>query len=237
MKIERINDNQIKCTLSRADLKDHELKLSELAFGTDKAKALFQDMMEEANERFGFEPNDNPLMIEAIPVNPDCIILLITKMNHPEEIDDRMAEYSDTEEDSTEELNALFPRDLEQNMRNVFKQLEDSSANTSKKVSHSAKIPGFSIFDFGTLDDVIAVSRLLDVLHLPGSALYYSKRDDLYYLVVHFDGIDPAFIPSILSTLHEFGTECQNLPAIEAYFMEHCDIILKENAIEKLASI
>ena len=33
MKIEKVNDNQIRCTLTRADLDDRHLKLSELAYG------------------------------------------------------------------------------------------------------------------------------------------------------------------------------------------------------------
>lgn len=38
MKIEKINDNQIRCTLTSDDLASREIKLSELAYGTDKAK-------------------------------------------------------------------------------------------------------------------------------------------------------------------------------------------------------
>ena len=36
MKIEKVNDHQIRCTLTREDLADRELKLSELAYGTEK---------------------------------------------------------------------------------------------------------------------------------------------------------------------------------------------------------
>ena len=46
MKIEKINENQIRCTLTRADLEDRHLKISELAYGTEKAKSLFHDMMQ-----------------------------------------------------------------------------------------------------------------------------------------------------------------------------------------------
>ena len=42
MKIEKINDNQIRCTLTRDDLNNRQLKLSELAYGTEKAKELFR---------------------------------------------------------------------------------------------------------------------------------------------------------------------------------------------------
>ena len=44
MKIEKVNDHQIRCTLTREDLADRELKLSELAYGTEKAKDLFRDL-------------------------------------------------------------------------------------------------------------------------------------------------------------------------------------------------
>lgn len=60
MKIEKLNDNQIRCTLTPADLEERQLKLSELAYGTEKAKSLFHDMMQQAAHEFGFEADDTP---------------------------------------------------------------------------------------------------------------------------------------------------------------------------------
>ena len=80
MKIEKVNDNQIRCTLTREDLAERQIKLSELAYGTEKAKLLFRDMMQQAAYEFGFEADDIPLMIEAIPLSQDTIILVITKV-------------------------------------------------------------------------------------------------------------------------------------------------------------
>lgn len=94
MKLERLSENQIRCTLNKADLADRELMLNELAYGTDKAKELFRDMMEQASEELGFEVNDIPLMIEAIPVSPECLILIITKVEDPEELDTRFSRFS-----------------------------------------------------------------------------------------------------------------------------------------------
>ena len=39
MKIEKINDNQIRCTLTRDDLNNRQLKLSELAYGTERPRS------------------------------------------------------------------------------------------------------------------------------------------------------------------------------------------------------
>ena len=94
MKIEKISDNQIRCTLTRAGLAERQLQLSELAYGTEKANSLFHDMMQLAAFEFGFEANDIPLMIEAIPASSDSIVLIITKVEDPEELDTRFSKFS-----------------------------------------------------------------------------------------------------------------------------------------------
>ena len=103
MKIEKINENQIRCTLTKEDLASRQLKLSELAYGTEKAKRLFREMMQQANFEFGFEAEDIPLMIEAIPMNAECVVLLITKVEDPEELDTRFARFSPSDNTYDEE--------------------------------------------------------------------------------------------------------------------------------------
>ena len=86
MKIERISDNQIRCTLNKEDLEGKETLLSELAFGSEKAKGLFRELMNKAATELGFETSeDNPLMVEAIPVSKECLILVITRVDNPED--------------------------------------------------------------------------------------------------------------------------------------------------------
>lgn len=112
MKIEKVNDNQIRCTLTREDLDNRQLKLSELAYGTEKAKSLFREMMQQASYEFGFEAEDIPLMIEAIPLSSDTIILIITKVEYPEELDTRFSKFSDSGDD----LDNMISDDSEENV-------------------------------------------------------------------------------------------------------------------------
>lgn len=111
MKIEKVNDNQIRCTLTKADLADRELKLSELAYGTEKAKDLFRDMMQQAALKFGFQADNIPLMIEAIPINAECIVLIITKVEDPEELDTRFSRFAPEVDDSDDVLGEDFEED------------------------------------------------------------------------------------------------------------------------------
>lgn len=103
MRIEKINDKQIRCTLNQKDLKDREIGISELAYGTAKAKALFRDMMEQASYELGFDVDDIPLMIEAIPLFPEALVLVITKVEEPDELDTRFSCFTEEQDWSDEE--------------------------------------------------------------------------------------------------------------------------------------
>lgn len=152
MKLERLSENQIRCTLNKADLADRELMLNELAYGTDKAKELFREMMEQAADELGFEVNDIPLMIEAIPVSPDCLILIITKVEDPEELDTRFSRFSkytdievDDESDDNESDDTDDNLNLFENASSLMETISDIVENIeqAKKQSESGNNPTF----------------------------------------------------------------------------------------------
>lgn len=126
MKIEKINDNQIRCTLGKKDLADRNLKVSELAYGSEKARELFRDMMQQASFEFGFEAEDIPLMIEAIPVSADCIVLIVTKVDEPEELDTRFSRFSSEYNDDYD-----YPDDEYSDMFSDIEQIGTSSSTPS----------------------------------------------------------------------------------------------------------
>ncbi len=142
MKIEKVSDTQIRCTLTKEDLADRHLKISELAYGTENAKSLFRDMMQQASYEFGFEADDIPLMIEAIPVSSDTIILLITKVEYPEELDTRFSKFSDTDldddfsgyaSDSGEPYESTSANDILDLFQKIQHEAKADSENPKKK--------------------------------------------------------------------------------------------------------
>ena len=130
MKIEKINENQIRCTLTREDLELHQIRLSELAYGSEKAKKLFRDMMEQAQLEFGFEADNIPLMIEAIPVTTDSIILIITKVEDPEELDTRFSKFTPFKDRGQGDPVSLDGAD---NIIDLFQKLCESKLKTLSK--------------------------------------------------------------------------------------------------------
>lgn len=142
MKIEKINDNQIRCTLTKEDLESHQIRISELAYGTEKAKRLFQDMMRQAQAQFGFEADNIPLMIEAIPINMESVILIITKVEDPEELDTRFskfapfkgAEQGETIQfDGADNIIDIFQKLCEAKLKSVSKKQTDKTETKEAK--------------------------------------------------------------------------------------------------------
>ncbi len=132
MKIEKINDSQIRCTLNKDDLIDRELKISELAYGTEKAKELFRDMMQQASFEVGFEADDIPLMIEAIPISSECLILVITKVDDPDELDTRFSKFTADTDNTSSDLDSDDEPSADE-IINCFDQLNELIDDTMKE--------------------------------------------------------------------------------------------------------
>ena len=94
MKIEKISENQIRCTLTKKDLADRHIGLKDLAYGAPRTRELFQEMMEQAFLQYGFDAEDIPVMIEATPLSHESVVLLITKVENPDELDTRFSRFT-----------------------------------------------------------------------------------------------------------------------------------------------
>lgn len=134
MKVEKINDNQIRCTLTMEDLRERGIKLSELAYGSEKAKKLFNEVVAEAEARFGFQFNGEAIMVEAIPTNNQALVLIISKVENPEELDNRFSRFTpyangEASEDAEPNIDIFSNNELEQIAPEPEEAVEDSSDN------------------------------------------------------------------------------------------------------------
>ena len=245
MKLEKINDNQIRCTLTKADLADRQIKLSELAYGSEKAKSLFRDMMLQANAEFGFEANDIPLMIEAIPMPNDCILLIITKVSDPEELDTRFSKFSPSNVDvldvSTEskktvsaegadEVLDIFKRMMEQHIKGLEKQQEEKPAKIADEIDLTR------LYCFGNLESIIEAAHVLKNYYHGENRLYKNNSRKLYYLVLSKSSHTPEEFNKICNILTEYGSNEPYKKSTESYMAEHYDLVIKKEALQKLAN-
>ncbi len=232
MKIEKINDNQIRCTLTREDLETHQVHLSELAYGTEKAKQLFRDMMQQAQLQFGFEADNIPLMIEAIPLSTESIILIITKVTDPEELDTRFSKFAPMKGDASsgtfEFDGADSILDLIQKLKNKARQAAEQIAGTNQKKESGPSAEAeelVRLYSFNSLDDIISASKNLNTFYHEKNSLYRDQLTGLYNLVIHQGNASPEEFNKVCNILSEYGSGKAFTKAGEAYLHEHGDII------------
>ena len=244
MKIERLNDNQIRCILTKDDLASRQIKLSELAYGSEKTKELFRDMMEQASNDLGFEANDIPLMIEAIPLPNECIVLIITKVEEPEELDTRFSKFAPSPESRQEEafdFGSVLPEGAD-NVLDIFRKLIDRHLKEAENeeqptdaIALATELDLTQMYVFPNLDTVLRAAQVLKDYYKGSNSLYRLNRDGKYCLIVRKSSHSPEEFNKICNILSEYGSGETYAPACEAYLAEHEELMVKEEALQKLA--
>ena len=245
MKIEKINENQIRCTLTKEDLADRQIKISELAYGSEKAKSLFRDMIEQANYEFGFEADDIPLMIEAIPLSGENIILQITKVEYPEELDTRFSKFSEGPVEADDALDAgFFPAkqgaddilDLYQQVKKQTDEKAEAIENKEQPVEKKEpiEIPGklTKLFEFRSLEQAERLAGVLGDYYHGENDFYKDVLKERYYLLIRKGDHTPEEFNKVCNIISEYASQKKYTPATEAFFKEHGKLILKGNALQ-----
>ena len=242
MKIEKVSENQIRCTLTKEDLASRQLKISELAYGTEKAKNLFRDMMQQANYEFGFEAEDIPLMIEAIPMNAECIVLVITKVEDPEELDTRFSRFAPSVHEDSDmeetEINEESPDEIMDLFRRIQAQepAEETIQPPTMDASDVTK-PLVRVFRFEAMQPLLSMTKGLTIPFAGHSALYKNTTSDAYLLLLISRPEYATDYNKLCNRISEYGTPQKVIPTTVSYLEEHCECMIPGCALETLAEI
>ena len=287
MKLEKLSDTQIRCTLSKEDLSQRQLHLSELAYGSEKAKELFRDMMQQASIELGFEADNIPLMIEAIPISNDCLVLVVTKVEDPDELDTRFSrfskinvddsfdeDFSDIDDTDFEEMDFLDDEDdigmddepLPFGPSSDFDNA-DSDASTSskersaiddaldliapftqaiaqakkeamrKKKENRSSVQDCQYYSFQNFSQAAQLGAFLAPFFEGESSLYKDSFSNNYYMILRKTQNENDTFHRACNIAADFGVRISTSYATPAYFREHFETILEENAVEMLGEL
>ena len=211
MKIEKVSENQLKLTLTKADLVERDISLDDLIHPTEKAQRLFRDIMEQALDEYDFVAENTPLMVEAVPVGMDGIMIIVTKVSGRD---------IGTETDGISQSH-----DLRRWKKKPLDTVEHKDAENGDIL----------IYSFPTLDDVIDVSLRLYENWRGDSGLY--KNQGKYFLVLQGDTYTAEESSEDLEMiLKEYGQKHISTPLAKYYLLEHGETIIGDKAVKALAN-
>lgn len=229
MKVERINEVQIKFILTKTDLEKRSLDITDLAYGSSKTQELFQDIVETASREFSFNVEDTPLMIEAVPMSKNSITIMLTKVSGDAKKLPPLAE------SLLKKIEAL-PK---QRSENIAKREEVLKSNQpinqrTKDAKMTAKNKSF-IFMFESLDEISDVARLVSNT-LMESAIY--KYKDEYMLILDSSKEEKTKILAVTRVINEHAKKVHgNSELVKAYLIENSEKIIAKNAISVMAKL
>lgn len=253
MRIERINENSIRCILTSFDLSVRNLNLRELTYGSDKARKLFDEMMTRASDEVGFNAENTPIMIEAIPMTGNAIQIVITKVEDPEELDTRFSKFSQSRQAAMQNNEWLrkLTNELLEGADGILQKLRESGLisdaqaaqiSQGRSAAGKAQTPAPStedhrIFAFDDLDKVIAASKAIASFDTD-SKLYKKEGGDSYYVLVLKMQPDKSedFLKAC-NMIAEYGRKLKSGAASLAYYDEHYRTVVAEQAVQKLGRI
>ncbi len=204
MKIERIDSNKIKITLSIDELESWNVDIDDLSYNTPEVQEMFWTMMKKAEVETGFYVDDSQLIIEAMPLHSDGFVIVITRVEEDEDFES-----------------------IHKYIKNRFKKSELRVKKKSKKI-HSTILT----YIFDDFDNVCDASIRLNSMYNGNSNLYNYKN--YYYLLLTRNSSSDNSPEDVETILSEYGDKVENSSIIEGFLNEHGEKIIKNNAIETL---
>ncbi|OPZ87682.1 MAG: Adapter protein MecA 2 [Firmicutes bacterium ADurb.Bin419] len=206
MKIEKINDNKIKVTISLSDLQERNIDFDALNYNSPATQELFWDMMEQAEIQFGFNTAESQLAIEASPDDGDGFVIFITKLDDDGDFES-----------------------IQKYIKNKFKKSDLRVKKKSQKVCSS-----IIIYSFENLDHLISLCDRIKFIYTGESSLY--KLKDTYYMMLTKNTFSVENVKYFEALLNEYGKKVTNTLYYEGYLEEYANKIAEYNAVELITS-
>lgn len=206
MKIEKINENKIKVTISLNDLEERNIDLDSLNYSSPAAQELFMDMMEQAEIQFGFTISDSQLVIEQDSDADEGFIITISKLDDDGDFES-----------------------IQKYIKNRFRKRDLKSKGKSRKVCSTKAIYSFTCFE-----DLCTLSKRAQLLYAGESSLF--KCRDTYYLTLTRNNFTISNMNAFEALLNEYGTKVSNVSFYEGYLCEYGEVIVDSNAFEVISS-
>lgn len=243
MKIERIDENSIALIINNEELKNRNLKMSDLSYGSEKARDLLVEMMNLAKVEVGFTA-DAPLAVEAVPLKDGDIKLIVTKVYNPDELDARYSRFTPMKNDK-------LPLSIMQMLESTIDKFEEAlkqsntkginEVNNIEKLEIRTETDKIAIFEFDEIDKASDACKNVNSYDYV-SVLYKDEKAKKFYLVLSISGgVSKNMLEDfskVCNTLAEYGVRIKGKVGInQAYYEEHYKVIIKEDAVNKLSRL
>ena len=221
MKIERLNDNQMRFIFQTSELMARGINFQDMLANTpgasrDKSNDLFQEITGILRQEYDFVEHNNPLMFEA-SMRGDTLTIIVTRMDSPE---------------GEAHFNSFGIPGLEQLLGNLTKSMQQGRSCPHAQPAPPKTNSGYTLFSFENFDLMATAATRIPETY--GGKSHAYKLEGKHYLLMENTGTAQLSTQFFEKFLHDFGTQHPTNKASYHQMLEYGDILIAYGAIDKL---
>lgn len=206
MRMERINDRQVRCLITAQDLQQRKLMLRELKYGSRETSELFREILTRATTEYGFNEDELPVMIEAVPLSASELLIILSAVEDAEELDPHFARFAEP------------PQEKEQ----------ASEQETFYQPEENARPVPVCLVRFQDIDECVRFCRSIAASFKGRSRLYKTAEYGLLLALIRPETMSGTDFFNFLNGVLEYADLVENSPVIYAYLNEHATPVMEE---------
>lgn len=201
MKIEKLTENKVRIILNIEDLQEKNIDLHDLMSSDLEAQNIFMDILDEVEEKFGFNTKGCKIAIEAMATTDGNFIFTVTKCN-------------------TE-----FKEEKRKKARVTLKRKTEKLGNRTAIYSFTSFDEFCNLCTYiNNIEDVNNFKGIAQNI-----SLY--QLNNTYYLILSNIKTDYKYLAKFYVSITEFARFAGNTASLESKIKEHGKIIMNKNAI------
>ena len=166
-------------------------------------------------------------------------MLVITKIDDPEELDTRFAKFSPTTDEDLDSMPADLASELLEGADGLLNLLGIDKKEEPEEEKPKEQSPASSvrIYCFQSLDQISDAAKIIGQVYDGRNTLYKKPNTRQYYLVIRNTPEKSLDFSRVCNLLAEYGSKIHQDYASEAYYKEHYEVLIEGNALQSLAQL
>jgi len=115
--------------------------------------------------------------------------------------------------------------------------LADATNKDTNDSTKESEVNVIRIFQFDDLNIINNAANIISSIYSGDNSLYKDVKNNIYYLVIEKSDCSPTEFNKVCNILSEYGNKIHFSYASHAFIEEHCETIIKSNAIQILANL
>lgn len=231
MQFRKISDTKIHCVISKEEMWEKGIGIDDFLDHREKTEEFLREVLAEA--RYELDLKDmGPFFSVQMSVMPEGDVSLVISGEQTEGVYGALEEFGKRLQDFREVM-----KEAQKQLEKKAEEKTETERNASTEVKSATEATVLDIplwLRFSNMEQCIFVAKQLAAKSKMDSALY--KYKDAYYLQLVFRQEEHEVAGTIL-VASEYATEIITHEQGGVLLLEHATKILKEDAIETLASL